>query len=314
MSPAARYWQLAGGLNLELARPRIMAIINTTPDSFFADSRFDPSSSQLNEQLARIAAQAPDIFDVGGQSTRPGSARVSAQDELARVLPVITRLRTIAPAIPVSIDTYHSWVAREAIAAGAAIVNDVSAGSFDPGLLDVVAEAGCGYVLMHMRGTPETMQDSPDYRDCVSEVGDFFEEKLAVLAARGIEQQSIVLDPGIGFGKRVEDNLALIAAAPQFAKLGRPLLYGISRKGFIGKLAAAADSPTETAQAKGGNPALADPAHRLPGTLGLTWELLDRGVMLHRAHDVAATQQLFAVWEATKVASGQQYWEFGTPP
>ena len=284
-------WQLAGGVGLELDRPRCMAIVNATPDSFFDGGRYDADRANVDERLAQLVALMPDIIDVGGQSTRPGSDRVSATEELERVLPVIEKLRALAPRVPLSIDTYHSWVAKEALNAGVAAVNDISAGGFDPALLDLVASAGCGYVLMHMRGTPQTMQQDPQYDDCVAEVGGFFETKLALLAERGIAAERIVLDPGIGFGKRVEDNLALIAAAPQLGKLGRPLLYGISRKGFIGKLAL------------DGDPALDDPACRLPGTLGLTWELLSRGVMLHRVHDVAATQQLFAVWEAMQSRS-----------
>jgi dihydropteroate synthase len=167
-------------------------------------------------------------------------------------------------------------------------VNDISAGRLDPALLDVVAQAQCGYVLMHMQGTPETMQNNPQYSDCANEVESFLREQLAALEARGIARERVVLDPGIGFGKRLQDNLDLLNAAPRLAGLGCPLLYGVSRKRFI---AAACEELPEAARP-------VDSEQRLAGTSAVTWHLLNHGVMLHRLHDVATARQVFALWEA----------------
>jgi dihydropteroate synthase len=258
-----------------------MAIANVTPDSFYAGSRLDPA--QLRERLLAIVAEQPDILDIGGQSTRPGSPRVSAEEELARVLPALATARQLAPDLPITVDTYSSVVARVALDAGADGINDISAGSLDSELLGVVAaHPTCGYVLMHMQGTPETMQREPHYDDVVAEVSQFFAERLAQLEALGIARERIVLDPGIGFGKRLEDNLTLIKRAATFATLGCPLLYGVSRKSFIGKL----------------DPTAAHAADRLPGTLAATYALLQQGIVLHRVHDVAPTRQLCNVWAA----------------
>ncbi len=227
----------------------------------------------------------PDAIDIGGQSSRPGSQRITAEEELRRVLPVITALRELAPQIPITIDTYSASVAREALSIGVDGVNDISAGQLDPELLSVVAQAQCGYVLMHMQGTPDSMQQQPYYTDCVGEIGAYLAAQVAHLEQLGVARECIVLDPGVGFGKRLEDNLALVRHADELSRLGRPLLYGISRKSFIGKLTGADD-----------------PAARLPGTLGLTWELLNRGVMLHRVHDPAPVRQLCQAWEALRQA------------
>ena len=286
-------WHL-GTKSLDCARPRVMAIVNATPDSFYAGSRLGGDFRTLGPLLDALLADPPDIVDVGGQSSRPGSLRVDAAEELRRVLPVIARLRKQAAGLTITVDTYSAEVARAALAAGADGINDISACRFDPALFDVVAESGCGYVLMHMQGTPETMQQAPHYDDCVGEVYAFLDEQLALLERRGIGRERVAVDPGVGFGKRVEDNLALIRHAARFAELGRPVLYGISRKAFIGRLAypAAADAAADARAS--------DPALRLPGTLGLTWELLNAGVMLHRVHDAAEAMQLVRLWEALR--------------
>ena len=224
--------------------------------------------------------EGADIIDIGGQSTRPGSEQVSVNEELNRVIPVIEELRLLNDAIPITVDTYHAEVGRAALAAGADGINDISAGGMDPELLPLVAESGCGYVLMHMLGTPATMQQNPHYDDCIGEVSAFFEEHLAALAELGVQRECVVLDPGIGFGKRLEDNLALLAHASKLAQLGRPLLYGVSRKSFISQLSGEQDA-----------------GQRLPGTLGVTWDLLSQGVMLHRVHDVREMRQLIDVWQ-----------------
>jgi dihydropteroate synthase len=258
----------------------VIAIVNATPDSFYAASRVGTGAG-LREALGALLDAQPDAVDVGGQSTRPGSARVGAAEELRRVLPVIAALRELSAALPITVDTFCADVAREGLSAGADGVNDISAGRLDPALLGVVAASGCGYVLMHMQGEPQTMQQAPEYADCLGEVRGFLAAELARLERLGVARERVVLDPGIGFGKRLPDNLALIRGAEALAALGRPLLYGVSRKSFIGKLGGAED-----------------PAARLPGTLGVTWELLCRGVMLHRVHDPRPVRQLIAVWEA----------------
>jgi dihydropteroate synthase len=288
-------WE-TGPRSIDCSAPRVLAIVNATPDSFHADSRLSAEflpggGKQLCQRLAELLEAGPDIIDVGGQSTRPGSTPVGAEEELRRVMPVLELLRGLAPELPLSVDTYHAPVARAALATGACIVNDISAGSLDPRLLAVVAGSGCGYVLMHMQGTPATMQQAPRYADCVGEVHEFFAAQLERLERLGIARERVVLDPGIGFGKRLEDNLRLIRDAAKFSDLGRPLLYGISRKAFIGQLA----FPPDSAAA---DPRSADPALRLPGTLGVSWELLSQGVMLHRVHDAAAQRQLGALWQA----------------
>lgn len=281
--PGNWQWRL-GNKAVDCSRPRIIAIVNSTPDSFYSASRIG-SATSLGETLQALLQAEPDVIDIGGQSSRPGSERISAEEELRRVLPVITAVRELAPALPLTVDTYSAQVAREALAAGADGVNDISGGRLDPALLEVVAQARCGYVLMHMQGTPESMQQQPYYDDCVGEIGEYLETQLARLEQLGIMRERVVLDPGIGFGKRLQDNLALIRRADELQHLGRPLLYGISRKGFIGSLTGASD-----------------PAQRLPGTMGLTWELLNRGVMLHRVHDPFPVRQLCQAWEALQAA------------
>jgi len=274
----SRRWRLGDKL-IECTEPRIMAVANITPDSFFQDSRIEREPDAQRDSLLAMLKHGVDLVDLGGQSTRPGSARVGVQEELSRVLPAIEEVRWLDDKIPITVDTYYADVARRALEAGADGVNDISAGRLDPELLPLVAESGCGYVLMHMLGTPETMQQDPHYDDCLAEVRAFFEERLAALEELGVQREAVVLDPGIGFGKRLADNLALLHGADELAQLGLPLLYGISRKGFIGTLSGQQDA-----------------ARRLAGTLGLTWELLSQGVMLHRVHDVAETRQLMDVW------------------
>lgn len=270
---------LLGGKVIDCSKPRVMAIVNATPDSFFAGSRLATTEAERNGALERLVAHHPDVIDVGGQSTRPGSERVGVDEEMSRVLPVIEAIRRIDAAVPITVDTYRSQVAQHALDAGADGVNDVSACRFDIDLMQVVTKSGCGYVLMHMLGTPKVMQLDPHYGDCLGEVSAFLLQRLDDLVHAGVKPQQIVVDPGIGFGKLLENNLALIKGASQLCGLGRPVLFGISRKRFIGELTGADDA-----------------AQRLAGTLGLTWELLNAGVMLHRVHDVVATQQLFRVW------------------
>jgi dihydropteroate synthase len=268
-----------------------MAIVNAAPDSFWKGSIVSGELSAVAKpRLEALLAEGPDIIDIGGQSTRPGSERIGSSEEIRRVLPLIGIIRDLDPSLPITVDTYHSSVAQAALRAGADGINDISAGRYDPELPAVVRTFGCGYVLMHMQGTPETMQSHPHYDDCVGEVEAFLREQLGQLAVRGIEQERIAIDPGIGFGKRLRDNVELLRAAPRLAQLGHPVLYGVSRKRFIEAACAELPEPARPA----------DASDRLPGTLGVTWELLNRGVMLHRVHDVAAARQLFALWEALR--------------
>ena len=275
-------WELRRGA-LSLGRPVVMGILNVTPDSFSDGGRFfDPSTAI--DRARRMAEEGADLLDVGGESTRPGAPAVSADEEAARVVPVVRAIRQ-ALELPVSVDTRKAAVAREALAAGADVINDVS-GLADPEMAAVVAPSGAGLVLMHMRGTPETMQRLTDYGDVVDDVAAELAESLARAGAAGIARERVVLDPGIGFAKTAEQNLALIASLRRMeARLGRPLLLGASRKSFIGALL-------------GGLPAEARDA----GTLGACVAGLARGARLFRVHDVrAARQALDVAWAVLRL-------------
>lgn len=256
----------------------VMGVVNVTPDSFSDGGKFFDANAAIAHAL-QLVAEGADLLDIGGESTRPGAAPVSEAEELRRVLPVIEAL---APrvTVPLSIDTLKPAVARAALHAGASVVNDVGANRDDDAMWRVVAGAGAGYVLMHMQGTPATMQKNPDYENVVEEVGAFFAERLARLQAAGVRAEQIVLDPGIGFGKSPEHNLQLLAGLNHFTKWGRPLLLGVSRKSFLGKL--------------GGGEA----DGRLPGSLACAGWAVAQGVQIIRAHDVAATRQVLRVTEA----------------
>lgn len=267
--------------NPKLARgPWIMGVVNITPDSFSDGGRsFDPNDA-IAHALSLLAAGA-DVIDIGGESTRPGAAPVSASDEIARVLPVILALRAVSAA-PISIDTMKPAVALAALDAGADIWNDVSALRFDPASLDVAAQAGCPIVLMHMQGDPRTMQRAPQYEDVVDEVLAFFHERIDLAVAAGIAQDRLWVDPGIGFGKSLEHNLELIRALPTFrAETGCPVLFGASRKSFIGRIDA--DAPVD--RRLGGSVAAALIAHEFAADM-------------IRVHDVAETVQALKVWQA----------------
>src|SRR2546421_1315405 len=225
----------AGQFAFTFPRPTmIMGVVNVTPDSFSDGGRFLDPAAAVARGLEMIG-QGAEIIDIGGESTRPGAQPVSEAEELRRVLPVIERLVSQVEA-PVSIDTRKPSVARAALRAGASIVNDIAANRADDEMWGVVAEAQAGYVCMHMQGTPQTMQVNPVYKDVVEEVGDFFADRLERLRRAGVDAVQVVLDPGLGFGKTVEHNLQLLAGVERFTKLRRPVLLGVSRKSFIGKL------------------------------------------------------------------------------
>lgn len=260
---------------VSLDRPRIMAIVNVTPDSFSdGGERLDPA--QAIDDGLRFVSEGADIVDVGGESTRPGSRPVAAAEELQRVLPVVEGLARRD--VIVSIDTRRASVARACLDAGARIVNDISALEDDPDLMMLVARSGAPVVLMHRRGRPEDKYAVPPYADVVEDVRQFLVERAATCQAAGVARDRIALDPGIGFGKSVGENVALIAGAARLADAGYPVLIGASRKSFIGRLTG-----------------VTEPRQRDPASVWLAVEAARRGAAIVRVHDVAATRQALAV-------------------
>ncbi|MBA2439459.1 MAG: dihydropteroate synthase, partial [Thermoleophilaceae bacterium] len=258
-----------------------MGVINVTPDSFSDGGRYlDPKAAVAHGR--QLAAQGAGVLDVGGESTRPGADPVPPADELRRVIPVIEGLAAEAGHADISIDTTKLEVARSALDAGARMVNDVSAFRFDPGLAALVAERGAGCCLMHMLGEPRTMQEAPRYEDVVSEVKAFLEERLEFAVSEGVPARSVWLDPGIGFGKTVENNLELLRRLDEIVAIGHPVVVGTSRKSFLGKLT-------------GGR----GEEHRLPGTIATSVLALERGAEVFRVHDVAEVMDALAVASAT---------------
>lgn len=215
-------------------RPLVMGVVNVTPDSFFDGGRYATPDAAIRHAL-RLAEEGADLLDIGAESTRPGSDSIDEGEERRRLMPVVTAVAK-AVSIPISVDTMKATVARAALEAGAVIVNDVSALQADPAMAEVVATTGAGVVLMHMQGSPRTMQKAPVYDDVVGEVAEFFRERIRFCRDRGIEQDQIVLDPGIGFGKLLLHNLTLLGQLETFVSFGRPILVGVSMKSFIGQV------------------------------------------------------------------------------
>ena len=262
----------------------LMGILNVTPDSFSDGGRHDSVEAALRH-ARRMIAEGADIIDVGGESTRPGAATVSREEERRRVLPVISALRRETD-VPISIDTRNACTARAAIAEGAGIINDISALRHDAEMAATAAAAGVPVVLMHMQGDPATMQRKPEYADVLAELRRFFEERIAFALEQGIGQ--IVLDPGIGFGKTLEHNLRLLRELAAFGDLGHPVLVGTSRKSFIGALTGA------------------DTEHRLAGSIAsglLAWR---EGAGILRVHDVGAMRDALTVAEAIAGQAGRE--------
>jgi dihydropteroate synthase len=266
------------GRILKLDRPRVMGIVNVTPDSFSDGGHHFDVDSAVAHGL-RLAEEGADILDVGGQSTRPGAEEVPVEEELRRVVPVIERL-TRETGLPVSVDTSKPEVMRAAVAAGAGMINDVHALRRE-GALDAAAELGVPVVLMHMLGEPRTMQDDPRYDDVVGEVHRFLAERIFAAEMAGIPRRRIVVDPGFGFGKTTGHNLALLAQLDRFVELGVPVLAGLSRKRTIGELTGRAD-----------------PLQRVHGSVAAHLIAVQRGARLVRVHDVAATVDALKVWNA----------------
>jgi dihydropteroate synthase len=274
-------WPLSGGRRLELGgRAVLMGVVNVTPDSFSDGGRFLEPAAAVAQGL-RLVAEGAAIVDVGGQSTRPGSAEVPPEVEAARVVPVIAGLRAAGCRAALSVDTYRAEVARRALAAGADLVNDISAFRFDPEMLPLLAESGAPAAAMHIRGTPRDMQDDPRYDDVVAEVRAYLEAALGRAAAAGVPRGRVAVDPGIGFGKTVEHNLQLLRALADFRSLGSPVLVGASRKAFIGKVL-------------GGLGA----GERLEGTLAVSALAAAAGADIIRVHDVAANLRAVRMAEA----------------
>jgi dihydropteroate synthase len=266
-----------GGLSF--GQPTLMGILNVTPDSFSDGGRFIEPDAAVAQ--ARALLETADILDIGGESTRPGAAEVSVAEEIARTAPVIRALRAAGVSAPISIDTRKAQVAEAALDAGASLVNDVAALTYDAGLGPLVAERGVPLCLMHAQGTPATMQVDPQYEDVLLDVYDFLEERIGAAEAAGISRARIITDPGIGFGKNIQHNLNLIRGLSLFHGLGCPILLGASRKRFIGTIGQAPEAD-----------------RRGPGTLAVTLAGIAQGVQIHRVHDTTETRQALRLWQA----------------
>jgi dihydropteroate synthase len=253
-----------------------MGVVNITPDSFSDGGRYVDANAAA-ARVAELAREGAAIVDLGAESTRPGAGRISAQDQLSRLVPVLDRLEDPPP---LSIDTTRAEVADEALRRGASLINDVSAGRDDPELLEVVAAHGADLCLMHMRGAPATMQDAPRYDDVVAEVRAFLEGRVGAAAAAGVDPAGIIVDPGIGFGKTLQHNLALLSGVGELAELGHPVLVGVSRKSMFGAM-------------------LGREVHeRLVPSVAAGLAALARGASIVRVHDVADTVDAITVWQA----------------
>ena len=276
------FWQTTR-FRIDLARPQVMGIVNVTPDSF-SDGGLSATSAAAIRHCEQLLAEGADMLDIGGESTRPGSLPVSVEEELARVLPVLDAALTLG--CPVSIDTNKPEVMRAVLARGADIVNDINALQA-PGALDIAAaHASCGICLMHMRGDPATMQQRPQYDDVLREVGEFLDERLHACRARGVADERIVLDPGIGFGKSVAHNLDLLRRQRELLTLGRPLLVGWSRKSTLGAITGR------------------DVSQRQAASVAAALAAVQSGAHIVRVHDVAATVDALKVWAAAGLARG----------
>ena len=268
-----RVWELEG-------TPRIMGVLNITPDSFYDGGRYS-DRSRAEGQALRMVEEGAEILDIGGESTRPGSAAVSPEEEIQRVVPLIESLAGKI-SIPISIDTYKAKVARASLAAGAEMVNDISGLTFDPELVSVVAESGVPVVLMHTLGRPQVMQENPVYRNLIAEIKEFLAGAIQKAERNGVRPENIIIDPGIGFGKTVEHNLEIINRLADFQDLSKPVMVGPSRKSFIGKI-------------------LDEPAgERLEGTLAAVAIAAWNGADIIRVHDVRETRKVVRMVTAIK--------------
>jgi dihydropteroate synthase len=264
------------GQLIDLSEPIIMGVLNVTPDSFFDGGKYENVKALL-QQVGKMISAGAMIIDVGGMSSRPGAEIINVSEELSRVIPIIKQIKEHFPTIIISIDTVRSEVARQSVAAGASIINDISAGSIDDQMFETVAELNVPYILMHMQGKPEDMQQDPDYQDVTKNVLDFFIEKIRELRALGVKD--IILDPGFGFGKTIQHNYQLLQNFAIFKILDLSLLAGISRKSMIYKVL---DSTPEEA---------------LNGTTVLNTLALERGAKILRVHDVKEAKETITLWK-----------------
>lgn len=275
-----------GGEVLDLSTPAVMGILNVTPDSFYDGGSYQ-SEAKIIGRIHQIVEEGGRIIDVGAYSSRPGAAAVSEKEEIGRLMPAVELIRKYYPHIPVSIDTFRAKVAKEVnTCMGTVIVNDISGGTMDETMFDYVSQAGIPYVMMHIQGTPETMQKNPEYADVVKEVGQFFQERIARLEAAGFRQ--IILDPGFGFGKTLQHNYELLDGMETYKSFGYPLLAGISRKSMIYKLL-------------GGTPADA-----LNGTTVLNTISLLKGADILRVHDVKEAVEAVKIVGVMRESSGKR--------
>jgi len=264
--------------------PQIMGILNVTPDSFSDGGRYGEINAALR-QAEMMIDEGADILDIGGESTRPGSDPVLGEEQIRRVIPVIKAIHERHPKLPISIDTTLSQVAEAALGAGASIVNDISGGSGDPNMLTMIAEAGAPIILMHMQGTPKTMQDNPYYADVITEVTDALRNCIDTALMAGVKPENLAIDPGIGFGKRKQDNIDLLAHLNRFVELGYPVLLGTSRKRFMGSICN-----------------VSEPCELVTATAVTTALGVMAGVQMFRVHDVKANRQAADVAWAIKQA------------
>lgn len=274
----AKVWK-CGAFDIDLTLPKIMGIVNVTPDSF-SDGGLWLTHERAVEHAMQLKAEGADILDIGGESTRPGSDAVPLEVELERVIPVIEALKDCG--LPLSVDTTKPAVMREAVKAGAVIINDIN-GLREPGAREAVAETDCGVCIMHMQGQPRTMQNAPKYEDLMSEVLRFLTDEARALEALGVAKERICIDPGFGFGKTVSQNFELLARTEEFVATGYPVLYGMSRKSSLGAVTG-----------------LSDPKERVIPSVVAHLLAAKRGAQILRVHDVAATIQGIRIWQSTE--------------
>ncbi len=271
----------ARDITLSLKKPKIMGILNVTPDSFYDGGEYN-KNDQIKKRVEKMISNGADIIDLGAESTRPGSERVTKEKELNRLMPAIKIIKKLFPSIPVSIDTYKSDVAKKMLEMGAHIINDISGFSFDNKMPEVVSDYNAAIVLMHIKGTPKNMQKDPYYQDVIEEIYEYFQKRLQIANKYKIDKKNIVLDPGIGFGKRLEDNTEIIRRLKEFESLGYPILMGLSRKSFLKQLT---------------NRKVED---RLAGTISANMISLLNGASILRVHDIKETKDLINVFQGIR--------------